>query len=558
MQQIRGFKWLTVLLLMTGCFLYFRFAVPYHTGIKEHIQLFIFSSSHMLPYFFKPAVIACLGGDFLTQFLYFKSGGAIVITLLLAAEWRLIYLTFKRFPIVDTWHAASLLPVIIECICLPHLSFSLALPVSFILALSTFLAYARTTGKISILTGILLIPVLYLTGGASVFLFLILAILYDIHCRQRSFVYGALLAGLAFAVPVIFKYSFLLTIKQVFLYPYPDITQGISLVTLALLLTFLTITNVRPFGRWAIPALMTSLLIAGLVKTTDRNQENRFGISIEAYHNNWDKVLAIAEKADLKNPVATCYTNMALSQKSLLGERIMDFYQPFVSGLLPEIQGSGWFTLFAGCDAYYHIGDLEMAQHAAMIGMLFSPGQRSARMVERLAEISIVTGDTLVAKKYLRMLESTLFHKVKPDILLKNKPHQGVFRKDIIRTSDEIQPSLELLVESDPENIRAVNYLLCYYLLRKDIPSFFRAYTSYCKGMYNPAPKAYAEALLIYFAAMKRPVEELTEYRILPEVFQSFGEYTRLYEDSDGNLIPVQEQFPNTYWLFYHFAIKND
>jgi len=562
--------------LMIGCFLYFWYIVPYHVCFKEQIQLFTYNSSYILSYFSKPAAFACLAGDFLTQFFYFKIAGAAIITLLLVLEWWLILLILKRFSAVETLRATSpqratplqctiaLLPVIVEWISFANPSFSVALSVSFIIALSAFIVYAKTGGKTAVIMGILLIPTLYIIAGASVFLFVILITLYNIHRNKKFLIFhSSFFIFLAVITPLIFRHIYLLTLKQAYFYPFQDIKQMLSLVVLAfVVLIFVCFKKLRGQNSgilyFAISlVVLVSILITGLIKNTDRKQESIFGITIEAYHNNWDKVLKIAEKAELKSPVATCYTNIALSKKSLLGERLMDFYQPFTSGLLlPIAPGSGWLTIFSGSDAYYHIGDMGMAQHAAMLGMIFSPKQRSARMMERLLETNLISGDTAAAVKYARILESTLFHKIKPDRLRDNL-QQGTFRKDMIRNSTNTQASLELLAESNPDNLPAVDYLLCYYLLNKNIPAFFKAYTTYCKGKNTHVPKVYAEALMIYFAVTKGTINEVSQYGIPSEAVKSFGEYTRLYEKSNGNLAPVQKNFPNTYWLFYHFATMN-
>ena len=568
------------------CFLYFRYIVPYHICLKEQIQLFVFSSSYVFSYFSKPAAIACLGGDFLTQFFYFKTGGAVVVTLLLATEWWLIFLILKRF-FVETWRAASLpahthietlraaslLPVMAEWIAWPHHSFSAALSVSFIIALTAFLVYVKANGKTAITAGVLLIPALYAIAGASVFLFLFLVVLYDFHCGKKRFIYRTLILCLSIATPVLFRHSYLLTLRQAYFYPFINVQQGLSLMILLAVILGGSIINVfqqrgvcwvkRRIPRW-LPPLAAWLcaglfLAAGLVKTTDPKQENLFGIVIEAYHENWDKIIEIAERTDLKNPITTNYINLALSHKDLLGERLMDFYQHFSTGLLlPAVPSSDWLTLFSGNDAYYHIGDMDIAQHAAMVGMIALPRQRSARLAERLAEINMALDDLPAATKYIRILESTLFHRTTSKT--SNSAHRKavVFREDVIRKAVDIKSSLELLVESDPDNLPAVNYLLCLYLLHKDIPAFFKAYTSYCKGKYRPVPKVYAEALLVYFAGMKSTMREVNEYGIHPDMIKAFGDYTRMYEASDGNLTPMQKNFPNTYWLYFHFAVMNN
>jgi len=537
---------------------------PYHICFKEQIQLFVYSWSYILSYFSKPAVFACLGGDFLTQFLYFKGGGAAVVTLLLVVEWWLVFLVFKRFSVKRYALLWSLLPVIVEWILFSQFSFSLAMAVSFVIVLATFILYAKNDGKRSVVTGVILIPLLYMVAGASVFLFIILAVLYDIHCRRKRYVFWAVMLALSLVIPFLVRHGYLLTLKQAYFYPYPDVKHALSLVTLAsVVLLFVCFKRLRGQNSgilyFAVSiALLGSVLIAGLVKTTDMKNEHLFGIMVESYHKNWDQVLEIAEKADLQNPVATCYTNIALSQKSLLGERFMDFYQPFSSGLVPVAYNKQWLALFTVNDAYFHIGAMDMAQHGALLGMVASPKQRSARMLERLVEINMAIDDMPATDKYKRMLESTLFHKVKPD-MLKNIPRQGIFREDLIHKSSDVKTLLELLVESDPDNIPAVNYLLCFHLLNKNIPAFFKTYTSYFKGKYESVPKNYAEALLIYFAATNSTMKEVAEYGIHSEIIKSFREYTQLYEDTEGILNPVQEKFPNTYWLFYHFAVvKNE
>ena len=592
--------------LIIGCFLYFRFVVPYHVAFKEQIQLFVYNFSYISSYFSKPAAFACLAGDFLTQFLYFKVGGAVVIILLLVTEWYLIFLILKRFSVKRYALLWSLLPVIIEWISLPALLFSLALSVSFIIALSGFILYlfliesfypfiakplsrslyreafiakplSRSLYRKAFIAKplsrsfyreafiIILIPVLYVIAGASVFLFVILAILYEIHRNKKNQLSTlnsqlSILLPLSLILPFLLRFFYLLPLKQAYFYPFPDIAHMLSPVSLLLIvLFFVCFESQRGQKSGSLyatitPIVLIIILIAGLVKMTDKKWENIFGVSIEAYYKNWDKVLDIAEKAQLESPIATYYTNIALSKKSLLGDRLMDFYQPFTAGLMiPITSGSGWFTFFSSSDAYYHIGDMNMAQLAAMVGMISSPNQRSARMAEQLIEVNIANGDKDVAAKYMRMLESTLFHKIKPE-MLENIPRQGIFKEDMIRHESDIKASLELLTEGDPDNLPALNYLLCYYLLSKDIPSFIKAYISYCKGKYTPVPKVYAEALLIYLAMTKSPVEEVVSYGIHPETIKAFSEYTRLYEQSNGQLAPMQKKFPNTYWLFYHFA----
>ena len=398
-------------------------------------------------------------------------------------------------------------------------------------------------------------------AGASVFLFLVLVIFYDIHHGRKRFACWTVMSALAFTIPFIFRHFYLLSLEQAYRYPFLETKQGLSLVVLALAVFLFICKPLKTAHRKSAVIYFVSVLtgIAALVMSADRKLENLLGIVIEAGNRNWDKVLVIAGKAGLKNPIAAYYTNLALSEKNQLGERLMEFYQPFSGGLLlpgTPAPGSTTLTLFSGNDAYYHIGDMDMAQHAAMLGMMSMPRQRSARLTKRLAEINMATGDMPASMKYIRMLESTLFHRMDADGL-KHKTHQ-TFKKDTMRSADDYKLSLELLTESNPDNLSALNYLLCFYLLNKDIPAFHKAYTSYCKGKIAPVPKVYAEALMIYFASTKASAKELSVYGIPPRIVRSCDEYTRLYQASNGMRTPGLNSFSSTYWYYYHFAVSSN
>ena len=64
-----------------ACFAFFQFCYPYHLFYQEQNQLFLMSWDHVTTYLDKPGWLACLAGDFLTQFYYFRYAGPIILTL---------------------------------------------------------------------------------------------------------------------------------------------------------------------------------------------------------------------------------------------------------------------------------------------------------------------------------------------------------------------------------------------------------------------------------------------------------------------------------------------
>jgi hypothetical protein len=402
------------------------------------------------------------------------------------------------------------------------------MPVGVILVLTVFFVYTRIEAAWGALAcGLLALPALYVTAGVAFFLLPVLIIGYEISQRRIRPIYWLLLPALAGAFPLVMKPVYLLTTRQA--YTYPVKTLKINRITL--------------------------------------NSEKALALASESYFENRKKVYQLTGEYNLPNTLATYYTNIALSQQGILPDRLLYYYQPFSEGLfLPVGPESNWVTIFFSSDVFFHLGDMNMAQHSAMLGMIFSPNHRSSRMVKRLAEINLVNNDATAARKYLRMLEATMFHRkwalAHEKMLTGNADEypwlkakrQQIPTKDTLRSSADYPAALHVLIESNPGNSYALDYLLCFYLLNKDVPSFGQTYDKWYKGKARPA-KLYNEALLIKLAATNATQKEAAAYAIPAETIKDFAEYTRIYEQSGAeDLEQLRERFGKTYWFYYHFA----
>lgn len=509
------------------CFFFFQFVIPYHFFIKEQSQLFLFTSDYFISYFSKPAWLGCYLGDFLTQFYYLRGGGAIVLTLVLLTEWLLFVQVLKRIGIYMKATLFALIPVFVECILHCQLSYSLASTVSVILVLLLFWLYTYFNHKwLSLFAGLLFVPLLYHLAGALFFLFPLLVIIYEISRQQWRWVYWLLMAMLAAVFPYLTRSFYLLTIDQA--YTYPD----------------------------------TELSVRGI----KLKREKLFALSCETYFDQRDKVLELADKYKMQHPVATYYTNIALSERNELPDKLLKYYQPASQGFFISVTPtSDWLDVFFSSDVFFHLGDMNMAQHSAMQGMILSPYQRSSRMIKRLAEINLILGDSITTQKYLRILDATLFHRkwslqhaamldeASPNEWLMWKRSQ-VARYDTLRTATDYDTAMQVLVRSNPDNKQALHYLLCYHLMNKDLLSFKETFDSYCKGKPEYLYPLYCEALLIQLTQQKVPQKVMDSYIIPNNIVVAFTEYSALYKENEGNSDALKESHATTYWFYYHFA----
>jgi len=564
-------------LFTCGCFLFFQYFYPYHLFFKEQTLLFLFTSDYFLSYFDKPAWLACYLGDYLTQFFYLRGGGATVITTILLLQWWLIRCVLKRF--TNTWLSIlALFPTIIELTLLCDLYYPFANTVSITIVLLYFLFFTKiretnfstTTAIISLLS----VPVLYNLVGISFFIFPVLVILFDIRQGRNQWFLWILLIILAGLTPLLSQSVNLLTLRQAYLYPLTSLKHFAAILSLLPILFYVQIqdSNRPKLSSLSSAIIKSSLLlivfIGGIWSFANFDREKRLSLATEAYFENWDKLIHLADGYKLSDITATYYTNLALSHKGELPDKLLNHYQPASNGLFLSVNPqSDWITIFFSNDVFFYLGDMNLAQHSAMLGKIFSPKSRSSRMIRRLTEISLVNEDTAVAEKYLRMLDATLFHKkwaesyremITSDTLDVNTGLNEIqlrtITTDTLRGASDYPISLNLLIESNPNNSFAMNYLLCYHLLNKDILSFKNLFDRFC--MDNPAylSKVYMEALLIRLATDKASPQMLQAYGIPNNIVTDFMEYTRLYEQSEGDMALLGEKYRFTYWYYYHFA----
>ena len=222
----------------------------------------------------------------------------------------------------------------------------------------------------------------------------------------------------------------------------------------------------------------------------------------------WKGIIAKAEKQTPDKPMSVCANNLALAMTNQLGERVFDFYQRGSEGLLPSFERN-FSTIQLTGEVYFYLGLVNTAQRLAFEAMEAIPDySKSGRMMKRLAETNLINGEYEVARKYLQMLDKTIFYRpwaqqalamIDDETQIDAHPVYSTLRQfrledDFLFSEDELDKICGQLFMHDQKNQMAIQYLVMAPLLDGDAQRFFN-YVTYVQSKVNYNPRYVREAI---------------------------------------------------------------
>ena len=277
--------------------------------------------------------------------------------------------------------------------------------------------------------------------------------------------------------------------------------------------------------------------------------EKDFAVDCEYYFGNHDKVIRMVEGSEKWTDQMLFFYNLAQAQRGELPDHLLKFTQNYLGTFEKIGPETPMLTIRNMNELYWALGDMTFTERAAMMTNVFSHNNRNVRMMRRLAECNIVSGDSLAAEKYLRILDKTLVYGKWAENMRQHgkqiyqKKMQMVNQHDTITISDNAHFLMMQLLDANPNNTIALDYILCSNLLLKDITNFKRDYDRYCIDTGKPRLKPlYQEALCIWLAGTNAPQEEWEKYIKKADVFQRFQQYN----EQRGSI-----QFKGSYWYYF-------
>ena len=280
--------------------------------------------------------------------------------------------------------------------------------------------------------------------------------------------------------------------------------------------------------------------------------ERMIGLDVETSRENWDQVLKLSRKDLYMAEASYCY-NLALAMKGALGDKMLDHSQNRETALLfPVAPGRTVFSNTLAGEAWFKLGDMTVAEQSAITSLQASPKHTGARFFVRLARVNLITGENGAALKYLDMLSKTLFYRKwaldrmpgNQDEAVRAKLAEArahLLRKDYVHPSYSYRDQLLALLDADPANALAREYLMCYDLMSYNLDGFMEQYAKD-----RPQGRLYNEAVLIWLSQHGRlNPEGVAQYGVDVSEVDRMNRFGR-----------NPNAFRNTYWYYYLMAMQ--
>ena len=539
-------------------FLFWRFRYPAVLSYQEQLQLFLFDGDYFWERMAEPGGFARYVAEFLVQFYNSVTAGAAVIALLFMLVQRLTWRLMRS----ESHYALSFIPVMMLWYAMGDenvmLTYTVALALNMLMACilaKAFLAwgYERRMLLRRLFVMLVVVPLAYWLTGPMVLL----------------------LAVVLMPVSVVYALALMLLSAHYLPFPMQRVMLGVSYYRIPATLPYLlmvlpavvwiisNVVRLLPKASRVVNAVEVALAVGLLGVLADVGFDKKKYELIEYDYlvraKDWNAIIAKAEKLTPDLPMSVSATNLALGMTNQLGECAFDFYQRGAEGLLPGFERNFATTQLTG-EIYFHLGMVNTAQRMAFEAMEAIPNyNKSARVMKRLAETNLINGQYQVARKYLLMLEKTIFYRpwaqrtlamLGDENTINAHPLYGTMRQyrlqeDFLFSDRELDKICGRLFMHNQQNRMAVQYLLLMPLLDRDVPRFM-SYVQLVQNKIQYNPRAAQEAIAFAFMQQRRqPPRGLVSQLVL----QQMNEFARVYGSGGKDALGL-ERFRNTVWYY--------
>ena len=537
-------------------FLFWGFRYPFALTYQEQLQLFLFDGDYFCSRMAEPGGFARYIAEFLVQFYNGAAIGAAILALLYMLVQRLMW---RLMHAAKGYYLLSFIPAILLWYAMGDESVMLTYVVALVMAMAVAIVLARLAwlGMLARLgIAIVLIPMLYWLIGPMVLLVAALMIPWIVG---PAIVYAiALILVSAHFLP----FPMSRVILGISYYRFPEVIPYSLMAILVVVWLLAILSKKLPQPKQWYVYVQAVVVVLMLVLPL------RFGYDAKKYElieydhlvrvQDWNSIIRKAEKQMPDLPMSVSATNLALGMTNQLGDRAFDFYQRGSEGLLPKFERNFATTQLTG-EIYFWLGLVNTAQRFAFEAMEAIPNyNKSARVVRRLVETNLINGQYDVARKYLQMLEKTIFYRpwaqrtmamLGDEKAINAHPLYGTMRQyrlqeDFLFSDRELDKICGQLFVHNQQNQMAAQYLVMLPLLDGDIPRFMQ-FVQVVQNRIQYNPRHCQEGIAFAFMQQR---QQPPKGAVSQMMLQQMNDFARVYSQDQNS--PELNRFRNTVWYY--------
>jgi len=589
-------------ILLSFYFIYLLLRIDPKLIYQSQEPVFFFDRYFISEFFSYPGGVNELASGFLSQFFYYSWTGALLLVLVFASVTLNTWLLIRSVTAIRPILYLHWIPSVILLALHSNYRFPLVLTLGLLwtlLGINIYIRLAPSNRMLRFLFYVILHAILYYVTAGQAFIFSLIIILYEI-LHHRSIVlpllyalFAALLpyigASIIFIVHIRDAYTMLLTSYDIYKLTWISWLLYAFFPFVLLLVTFeiryidagkKNAKNI--FGRLLchrsiLVLLIQAIIVFALVTISalysyDKKEKAFFLIDHYARFEEWNKVIDIAQKGLPISNVVQCQVNRALYHSGLLSNEMFSMTQIFKGdGLFLHENVRAPFAL-QHSDLFFDLGLINESQHWAHEAIA-SNGD-TAWNLQRLALVNLLKEKPDIAKKYLAMLQRTIWHKTWATEYIKYLSDSNDFwahpkfryLKSTMPESDFLvsptQPELcleELL--KNTKNKMAFEYFMAYCLLEGQIARFVKHLHRLNYFNYPEIPRHFEEAMLIYNQLAGDNGIALQGKDISEQTIRKFDDFNNIMSKHKKDKTAARSElikYRDTYWFYGLYYYKPD
>lgn len=550
---------------------------------REQQQVFLFDSAYISGIVSPIGGVATLISQFLIQFFRVPFIGSLTTALIGGVSSWLFWLTLRKIHPASYLLPLAFLPILFQYLYLIKYSYhyeGLIALLFWSLALYIYSYAARRLNwayRTSI--GCLLTIGLFYTMGSIAMLFVLSGLIFDVLQKNERWYASFIPLLLLLAVGSLCvlggckpDYDYVFWMKDYVEYfiklePFHGFSWQVALLVMLLFYLSRYSDNAKTYLKALTTVALLALSGIYYTQTALHHRDKDFYTLMQMFHyidtGQWDAIIS-SDDLNYNNYLHLNCLNLALSQKGIMQADLFEYPQSGILSLISTYQAHIEES-FLFSQIYYHIGVTSLAYNFAF-GTSVGITHGSPVMTKLLINSHLIYGYYPAAEKFISLLEKTWAYRkwassrrkfLYNDQAVENDPELGAKRKSLSSDKDlfaniiGLFDNLTIILEENPQNKAALDYLIGALLLSKDLPAIKTFVERFSGTETLPAlPEPLQQAVISY---AEHDPDYCRRYGVSDKTLSEFSIFKRRVlglRHARQNVAAGIADYRNTFWYY--------